>query len=223
MSRAWHARRTGASHVKRYCHTGFPRAMAACHQLIGEMQLEVGHRFHEIAATGAEAGVYVLLVGHTERGGLRGEERDRDVFGQLGHLVAKELHLVRGRADDQRHARKRRPEGRLGEQVVVDPRMEGHHADLAERRRHRLILRGEEHVERQRARRPSTSATPAAARSCSPTHSVVSPSSVPAGAPLCRIAPATGTSPARGRQQVRDRARAGRFAHEHDPIRVAAE
>ena len=91
---------------------------------------------------------------------------------------------------------------------------------------HRLLLRREQRRRPERGagrrrsphpRRRGTAPRPTAA---------VAASSVPAGAPLCRMAPATGRSPAchgdRG-EEVRDGARPRRLPHQHDPVGITAE
>ena len=111
-----------------------------------------------------------------------------------------------------------------GEQVAVDPRMERHHADLRQRRLdHGLVLRGEQRVDGGVAQVVDVDATPAASRKVSATHSAVGGVERARGrAALQDRARHREVGVAR-REQVRDAAGAGRLAHEHDPVGIAAE
>ena len=82
------------------------------------------------------------------------------------------------------------------QEVAVDPGMERHHADLRQRGLDRLLLRREQRVDRSVAQVVDAAAPGGVEELLPDPGRRVAASSVPAAAPLCRIAPATGRSPA---------------------------
>ena len=75
--------------------------------LVGHVELEVGDRLDHVVASDAERVAHSVFVGDAEVGGLPREERHRDVGREHRHLVAEQLHLVRGGAHDERDRGKR--------------------------------------------------------------------------------------------------------------------
>ena len=159
------------------------------------MQLEVGDRLDHVVARGAERGAHPRFVGDAEVGGLPGEERHRDV-GRAAPAPGRGTAPSRARSYPTTSgiAGNGGLVGAPVQEFAVDPRVERHHADLRQRVGDGLVLRGEERVDRCVAQLVDGRRARGGEERRRPPTSAASASSVPAGAPLWRIAPATGRS-----------------------------
>ena len=112
-SSAWHAPRHRRLPVEAVAaHRVAARPVRARQELVRHVQLEIGDGLDEVAAARVERGAHRASSVMPRLAAFAGEERHRDVVGQHRHLVAEQLHLVRGRADDQRDRGRARPGAR---------------------------------------------------------------------------------------------------------------